>query len=470
MPTLDENQPWRRLVCRCLARLPEKMHLAFIGLALPLVFFLSFLTPPFQSPDETEHFERCYQVAHGQFFGAGGGYVDEAIESLYGVVSHMQFHREARFTATDQNTASALQWAGHQVFTPLAHVGGYSPVGYLPQALAIWIGEASRLSVWHTLILARTLNGIVGVFLCGLALLWCRRGRAVMFTVLMFPMTLSLFASASQDAALIVCTCLVCAMVSRALAAHKPLSRGGTVALVLLLLVISLGRPPYAVLAAIVFIPGLLIPWRRMTTRVLSALLFGCVWTATLAWWLAARQAMKEFARPDLSVGTVDARLQMMNLLHHPIVLVYLLLSSIYQIFDNVASMIGNLGWLDTPMPTLYYLAMSAVLLLAVLSEAVTGREFDKPVRALLLGSAFISLALLFCVEYLVWTPVGKLAVYGMQGRYMIPLAIAAGMGIPALRVSPAIYQRATTAIVLAQLITYIVLPQVIFARYYLSQ
>ena len=57
--------------------------------------------------------------------------------------------------------------------------------------------------------------------------------------------------------------------------------------------------------------------------------------------------------------------------------------------------------------------------------------------------------------------------IYNLQGRYLIPLLIAAGVGLPSSDDSPTVYRYLTLIVVSAQLLTLVQLPRAIFARYY---
>lgn len=58
---------------------------------------------------------------------------------------------------------------------------------------------------------------------------------------------------------------------------------------------------------------------------------------------------------------------------------------------------------------------------------------------------------------------------FGVQGRYAIPLAIVAGVGLPRQRQPEKTFEWATAIVVAAQLLTVVVLPRVILARYYIG-
>jgi uncharacterized membrane protein len=133
----------------------------------------------------------------------------------------------------------------------------------------------------------------------------------------------------------------------------------------------------------------------------------------------------------------------------------------------NIAGTIGLLGWLDTPMPSPYYLAMMLVLLAAYIAELDHGEKVKRSTTALLLLPSLAAILGVLLAGYLVWTPVGASWIYGIQGRYWIPPAIAAGVGLPHLRGSAKDYRGATALVVLSQFLTLVCLPHVIEARYY---
>ncbi|RUT27023.1 hypothetical protein C0V97_02025 [Asaia sp. W19] len=85
--------------------------------------------------------------------------------------------------------------------------------------------------------------------------------------------------------------------------------------------------------------------------------------------------------------------------------------------------MIGVLGWIDVVLPAWFY-DLTALVLIAVL---VSGWRAGLDARSLL-NSSFITLILagsiflIFLLEYITFTPVGADYVFGVQGRYFIPL------------------------------------------------
>jgi uncharacterized membrane protein len=451
----------------CFTGLPSNLHWIFLLIASPLVIFLAVWTPPFQSADELGHFYRAYRVAQGEILG-GGGYADSAIDQLYACVAALPFNDKARFTAADRAKSKEVKWTGTLIYRKFQSTDAYAPTGYLPQALGVALGKGMGMGVMRTLMLARLLNGTFAILVCSLALCWCRRGKVVMFAVLLLPMTLSLFASCNQDATLIALTCLAFAIISRQISAGVPLSSTQATVLAFSLLIVCLGRPPYMPLLLVLLIPHLLPPWRSKPSWLPGAFLAALLVAATIVWWRVTSISTAGLVLHTSAYGAVDAKLQLLNLSHHPGVVGILVADIFRHASVYFASMVGVLGWLDTPMPPPYYLAIALVLLMACLAELALGGKVKRSATALLLVSPLAALAAVFLIEYLTWTWVGAPAIYGVQGRYGIQLAIAAGVGLPPLVGSAKIRERATAIVVFSQILTLVCLPQVIMTRYYL--
>ncbi len=169
------------------------------------------------------------------------------------------------------------------------------------------------MSVVHTLILSRLLNGALAMFISAFALYWCRRGKLIMFAVLLMPMTMSLYGSCSQDALLISIACLAFAIVSRQISEGAPLSLRMTIVLASALLFVILARPPYVPLLLVLFIPGILPQWGKKPAWLTSLSLAGLLAVITVLWWILAAPSP-----PPAASSNVNAGMQLQYILHNP--------------------------------------------------------------------------------------------------------------------------------------------------------
>jgi uncharacterized membrane protein len=269
---------------------------------------------------------------------------------------------------------------------------------------------------------------------------------------------------------LIALACLVFSLISRQLDSGVAMTPGIAAIVFALLLIISLARPTNAALALVLVIPGLLQPKSSKRWWIASFALTCTVVVLTAAWWGAALRAQRNSRNaftPYPDTIHIDPKLQLSFLLNHLHIVTALLSSIVHQTGYFIATTIGVLGYLDTPMPAPYYFGMLLVLAIAILAEIADGRASSRSAVVLILCASFLSVAGVFLSSYLLFSPVGSEGLYGAQGRYFIPLAIAAAVGLPCVSNSPKTYERATAIVVLAQLLTVAVLPHVLLARYY---
>ena len=320
----------------------------------------------------------------------------------------------------------------------------------------------------HTLIFARLLNGAFAIFISAFALYCCRRGKLLMFAVLLMPMTISLFGSCSQDASLISLTALAFALVSRQISEGVPFSLRAAIVLASALLIVVSGRPPYLPLLFVLLIPGILPRWEKKPA------------------WLPGYQSGRSAGGPDRPlvdahfyalcgrktyhrwgpIASADPGLQLLNMLHHPGVIVKIISGLHYRSLAN--GFIGNLGWIDTLMPRPYYLIYGLILLIALAGETIYRSRFRFSNAAIVLVAAISAVIGVFLSLYLIWSPIGLPIIACLQGRYLIPPAIAGCIGLPLLVRWDRGYRLAIATVALCQIITFFVLPKVIFERYYL--
>ena len=82
--------------------------------------------------------------------------------------------------------------------------------------------------------------------------------------------------------------------------------------------------------------------------------------------------------------------------------------------------MIGVLGWLDRPLPTAHLLFAYT---LALISTVLCDRERPLPATWwVLIVACVLTMAGIQLAAYLSFSIVGTQAIYGMQGRYFLPL------------------------------------------------
>lgn len=394
---------------------------AFPILAFVIGALFAFLTPPFQAPDEVGHFWRAYALARGVVVpdsanGMPAAFVPKGVRDVVGAVwVDTAGKPEAKVGCNRIRAAAALSLVG-STLVRVEFPAQYTPVPYAPQTLACCIGDHLRLRPLVTLYFGRLLNLLVFVVLISVAMRQFEPLSWVIGLIATLPMTLYVVASFSPDALTIGIAICLTAVLLRAMAQPRTLLGRDINVIMILAFLLSLCKPPYFLLAAL-FVG---VPKRHFAARpqkiLCSALIAALVAAGAV---LSATVAARHFhaIRPGVQI---DARAQ----LHHVIAAPtrFLRLATLDYLThggEYARHFIGQLGWLDVPLPTAV-IGMNWLLLLAVALKA----EIPLTAQQRLLGCIVLlfSLLTISLSQYIAWTAIGAATIDGVQGRYFLPL------------------------------------------------
>ncbi len=443
----------------------------FLVLALLSSLLLAWNLPPFQAPDELAQMLRADLLAQGRIAGErlpqadgwiAGGPADLVILDAHAPFQPIQSNLDARVNAADLLRVHALRWDGRVAAIPFPNTATYPPFFYLPQSAAIALGKLINLPVVQTLYLARAANAVSCSAIGFLALLLAGRARMALFTIMLLPMSVSLYAAVTQDGMKIVVAALGAALIGRAAAQQRGMRWAEMAGCSLCFALVGMSKPPFLLIGLLpLFAPRT--PWRM---RLAGSLLGVAPAAAWHGWMLLTVQT--PLYRPD---APTDQAAQLAFLLAHPQAVPDIAIETLRELGGWYAKQfVGILGWLDVLLPHPYYLAAGLVLLLSLL--------WLLPLRAdgrwaLLVATAAIVLAIgagIFAALYLAWTPVGHPRVEGVQGRYFLPLAVLVPLVLDQARTRPGLAERGIATIVLAlPAISLLLVQRTIILRYYLD-
>jgi len=448
-----------------------------VFLALTCSFGLAVLAanPPFQAPDETDHYARVFQLSEGTLIGekrartAGGELPRPAIDATntYGI----PFHYENKMTY-----ALFRHWL-HPVFVdwsqaPRAyhffpHTVVYSPAAYLPQTAAVFVGRHLRIGPLGLMYLARLAAFGASVALGYAALRVLPIYRWTTLVLLLCPMSLYLFGSLASDGMLISGAALLVALLARlAVQRDRPAGPGEQAMQVALAGVLAVAKPVYLPLAGValfVTLPRL----ASMRSRALfCAAIVACCLLPALAW---ARVAVAMFV-PGKGDVPLDPVAQMHVVIGEPWAFLALVAHTIHvQYPDTLRWMVGTLGWIDTPMPGWFYPVFGFGVLGCLLLESDDARAVSGRLRAAMALAALASVLLIYVAQYGSWNPPGsREPIVGIEGRYFLPLLPLVVLSFPAVLVRAPGALTAALAGVLAVLCASTCL-WAVFVRYYVA-
>lgn len=393
-----------------------------------LVYFVmavciqALIIPPLQSPDETDHIKRAWFLAHGQVLldppgnpseSGSGGQVDTGLLEYIKIHSRIRWNPRLKLTVAEIDAASKIHWTGESVFSSAPGTGYYFPLIYLPQAIALKLGWTLDLSIHASYWLARifTLASAVSALYAAFAL---SAPNVMVLSILVLPMCLFQFATASIDSTLMALTLLAVAAFSRMYRASDPLRMVSVILFGLLITLLICAHQnlfPLAILLAALSIKRKSFP---AAVVLFFVVVFGTLWAAT------ALHHTVDFrvARNMSGGGIIQYYVQRPWLLLEMIVNSCLDLALLRTWWE---SWVGVLGWLDTRLPQMFYSIVPWILgFTAVL--AMNYREIVKNKRevAWLSVIAVGMVGVTFLAMIFSWTPIPSQKIAGVQGRYFI--------------------------------------------------
>ena len=415
-------------------------HAVFLALTLTFGVAVMLLNPPFQAPDEGDHFYRAFQISEGGFvgqkgFGNAGGPLP-VIAFRVADPEGISFHPDVKMTPAiwrKKLTPAFVDWdKTERTFCGFPHTVVYPPVNYLPQALAIFLGRHAHIGPLGLMFLARLAGFAVSIWLGYAALRWLPIYRWSALLLLLCPMSLYLFGSVAPDGVLIAGAFLLVALIVRlATDAAKRFTGREQVAVLALAGVIAVSKVVYWPLAAV----ALLLGWPRLRAR-REKIIFGFAWLGccVLPLWLWSR-IIASLLIPGRTDIPIDPTAQWHAVLADPLAFVALVVKSIWFEAGGVYQwFVGVLGWGDTPMPNWFYYVFSGGLLACLVAESSGAGSMRWRSRLTLVAAAVTSTVLIFGAQYVTWnSPGSREPIEGIEGRYFLLLAPLIALSFPRL-------------------------------------
>lgn len=393
------------------------------------LFYIAFalLTPPFETPDEHQHLFRAWQLASFELVGerhgveAGGqlppGLAKAAQLELGSSVPHAA--RSVPKTSWSErfgrNTSPGFR--EERIFTNFLGSASYSPVGYVPQVLAVWSGEAAGLSVENVVRLGRVLNAALTFALLCCAFRALPAGRMVLLVIALLPMTAACAGSFGQDGIVIGGGAWLVALGLRAVLEHEWNGATGQMS-VLLAIVVTLAKLVYLPFVGL----GLFLRGSDGRLRIgMAPAIGGVVAGLLLLLWLQMTSDLSVQMMPSMPRPAE----QMHYILQHPMAFPSAIATTLNLDGDiHLWGMLFTFGWLNIG-PVRLAAALSLVSLFVASWAGDDAAADIEPVwRLWALAICSLVIVLLCLVLYLLASGLGWAWISGLQGRYFIPVLL----------------------------------------------
>jgi uncharacterized membrane protein len=403
----------------------------FVTLSLLFGSLVVLVTPPLDGPDETAHFLRAYGVAQGDIVPSLRDAEDRKgvvlAPRLYAGFDFFESARvkekepgfsyrsvfEAYFADAPANTAPS------GAFVLYAGSEGYSPIAYLPQAAAAVLARALDLTFLPTFYLMRFTGLLVLTGVIAYAIAIVPGCRWAFVAIAMLPAAFYGRSVINADGSALAAAMVVTALWLRG-AIYPQHAAGGWQSLWMVLN--ALAKAPNV---AFVLLELRLLKQRRGFRRLLLVALPAVA--AAAAWTLISGADTASWRMVEITgrgPEAFDPATKLSRMIEHPLhfplaVLGALDAGSVAELWRQT---IGVLGLFDTVLLGWLYPVISLLVLasfLTPLSLAPSDR-WQIPASAAVTTIAYI--AVVYLISYLVFTPSDADRVWGVQGRYFIPI------------------------------------------------
>ncbi len=405
---------------------PERVFTAF-GLIYGLLFLI--ITPPFQVPDEPEHFWRSYQISECRLTALKrsdgiGGFLPSSLMAtvlpFYRLIMHPEVKQDRKEII---ETLKVPLRPERRAFLHFANTALYSPVPYLPQACGIFMGRALNSPPLLIMYMGRFANMIIWMILVHVAIKTTPICKWLFVLLALMPMSLFEAASLSADSFTIGISFLTISLILKKAFAQDEGKHDvlyiGTASLLL-----ALSKQVYFLLPLLLF---LLIPVVRIGNRKKYFAFFSAMLClnlgAIIIWTLNADIYRDIYIIYHKLIPTLSAERQTAFILSNPLEYCRKIAATFIQdgriYFD---SFIGLLGWFDTQLPEGLRISYIIMLLFTVVAGPAEAAEISFMQRILIFLTMAVSILTIITILYIGWTPVGGKIIW-VQGRYFIPVA-----------------------------------------------
>lgn len=400
--------------------------------ALVSGIFMLLITPPFQAPDEINHFYKAYQISEGKFFSENndhrlGGFVPKSFVEITEPFSRLRFniHEKADFL-TLKNLLSIPLNEQDRVFVDFPNTALYSPISYLPQALALFVLTELSLPPLFILYLTRFLMLILWIGCIALAIKITPIYKWLFVLLALLPMSIFTHAALSADSVTDILGFLLLATLFKT--AYEAGKFDTSKFLILACLTIMLASAKL-VYTPLIFLFALIPIEKFKNTRWFFSYF---VWLLVIGFGTAFlwSKSINGLYTPyadynpafrngiDLIEGA-HIHDQIEFIFHNIFYVILIFAKSLVHAFDMYyQGYIGYFGWLDTRLPYWLIHFSYGIIILTAVFENNNKVSFLKWQKLIIASSIATMVGLILMSQYLTWIPVGGERINVLQGRY----------------------------------------------------
>lgn len=413
----------------------DQIHVTYLKIALPLLIFYSFLLPPGMVPDENTHLKNVASLS-SQLLGVEINHKATLTYDEYRMIYDNNWDdasklnvREVRkyVLANIRNKANKSLVALDKASTVTS-----SMFYYFPAVLGLTFGRIFGFNAIISFFFARFFGMFVFLAICYYALKKMPIKKNLFFGILLLPVVLQQGMSISYDLMLNACSFLSISLgLNFAINQSKKNIKDIILFLFAALVLLFVKSGLYAFVLLISVIGVLSSSRKKLNVR--QILYF----VGTVLLLLAIRLFVTHFDRSFDTINNVlyaklpwnSSKSQFMYttgyFIAHPFRLPYIILNDIRIHFGfYFRTAFSTMGWLNIQLSTALNFVWVFIFMIASYFDQNSNFKFNKLQKIFISLLMIVEAVLVLMGLILLWTPLGENHIYGVQGRYFIPLLL----------------------------------------------
>ncbi len=431
-----------------------KPHRFFLITASFFGIVYTFIVPPFQAPDEFNHFYRSWQITEGGLIGKKtldnrlGDSLPTSLLSISEPFEQLPFHFEKRIKSSTifYNLKTQLD-EQKKIFIDFTNTAVYAPTAYLPQSISIFLFKKlgfTPLSIFYG---ARLLTLIFWIAIVYVSIKTIPIKKELFTLLALLPSSLFINASINADVLTNALSFLAISLFVKMFFENTKITKTEILTFGICTVLISLNKIAYLPLVFLFF----LIPKAHFLSKkqkYILSLLFLAANLFVVIWWsetIAPLYIRFEDYNPAFRIGQqlnegVDPMVQFAFIIHNPLTFTQIMITSFAKTMPHtLIHYVGKFGWEKNYMPLVLILPLFLMLSLrsmkqeGVISEHLKENSFSKTIKLKIIFIGITMSMALATAMYLLWCPVGSYFIENLSGKYFIPIFPLFFMALPTL-------------------------------------
>lgn len=412
---------------------PERI---FLVLAPVLGILYLIFTPPFQAPDEPNHFRRTYLLSSGQCSAERtnqrvGAVLPDNVAKVSDSFLYLRWNTHSKVSnERTRNGFIALHPDSARSFVDFPNTAQYTPLPYAPSAIGMVLGRIFGAPPLALMYLGRIFNLIFWIFLTWHAIRLMPVMRYTFMFLALLPMSMFIHSMISADVVTNALVLLSLSFLLHLIVVKKVLSHKDKILLLLLFTGLMLSKTVYTP----VFLLFFAIPVSRfgsLKIYLMQLTLMGALGIGLLSgWYLSQRNIYvpatdynNEYYDPSALGAGSNARVQWEKFQEDPGKIFSLTAGSLVSAQKNgFKTLLGEMGWTDVHFPREAHGLCWILLILLILVDTREHQKVPASVYFLIPPAILLSYVALIFSQHITWSSCSEDHGVWLQGRYLLPL------------------------------------------------